>query len=122
MALGVLAQLFTDNSIDKAIIVAPGNALAYQWKNKHLSDFIKSRRNDDHILYISDDTKKNRKKEIKEFFLSPTKNYKHILLTNASDYIDILQEAQKYPCEKTLLIFDEVHRLPEPKRKSKHRD
>ena len=117
LALGVLAQLFTDNSIDKAIIVTPGNALTYQWKKKHLSDFIKSRRNDDHILYVSDETNKNRKKEIKEFFLAPTKNYKHILLTNASDYIEILKEAQKHPSDRTLLIFDEVHRLPEPKRK-----
>ena len=40
------------------------------------------------------------------------------MLTNASDYIDILHEAQKYPSDKTLLIFDEVHRLPEPKRKN----
>ena len=41
IALGIMAQLIKENSIDKIIIVAPGNPLALQWEDL-IGKFIKT--------------------------------------------------------------------------------
>ena len=114
IAMAILAELFNDDKIDKAIIITPGNELTSQWIEDYLDRFISTRQVANYLLYTVDNKTKNRRKEILSFLGASTTKYKHIMISNGSDYEEIVKLCQDHKSNKIILIHDEVHDLATP--------
>ena len=112
--MAILAELFNDDKIDKAIIITPGNELTSQWIEDYLDRFISTRQVANYLLYTVDNKTKNRRKEILSFLGASTTKYKHIMISNGSDYEEIVKLCQDHKSNKIILIHDEVHDLATP--------